>query len=510
MNTNTAEEQLEDFEQDEKTENSIMDLISERQTDELVFAFCGAVGSGVTEVTKILKEIVPNYKYQVEKVNVSALINTYSDNTDFKLKIKQYKENGNEHIRTKALQQEGNRLRKEYGNDYLAQLIIQEISIKRDQKSEEEYKPRRHITIIDSLKHQDEVKLLKAVYNSMFFLFGVLCPEPTRRTRLIGKKRINESDAIDLIDRDKSDDLDHGQQLLKTIQHADFFIRNVSSNSDILEKPLKRFITLILGENNITPTKEEYAMYCAQSSAYKSACISRQVGAAIVNETGEIIATGFNDVPKFGGGLYCTDDDKDDRCINKVGHECINDRHKKEIFDEIRAKLTDKIKDKNELDVTMKDISSIGRLKNLTEFSRSIHAEMDAITTVARNGKETLKKASLYCTTYPCHNCARHILAAGIQKVFYIEPYEKSLAITLHGEEIINGTHAEKLSIIPFEGVAPKQYMNLFRSEKRKREGKKISLDLRKKKPIVKQFLDRYIDYEDNVVKNLLNMKKTT
>lgn len=33
---------------------------------------------------------------------------------------------------------------------------------------------------------------------------------------------------------------------------------------------------------------------------------------------------------------------------------------------------------------------------------------------------------TLYATMYPCHNCARHIVAAGIRKVIYIERYGES------------------------------------------------------------------------------------
>jgi deoxycytidylate deaminase len=63
---------------------------------------------------------------------------------------------------------------------------------------------------------------------------------------------------------------------------------------------------------------------------------------------------------------------------------------------------------------------------DLIEFSRSIHAEMDAILGVAREGKHSLVGSTLYTNTYPCHNCARHIVAAGITNVVYIQPYKKA------------------------------------------------------------------------------------
>lgn len=50
------------------------------------------------------------------------------------------------------------------------------------------------------------------------------------------------------------------------------------------------------------------------------------------------------------------------------------------------------------------------------EYSRSIHAEMDVITSMARKQNGDTKDKILFTTTYPCHNCARHIVAAGIKK----------------------------------------------------------------------------------------------
>lgn len=51
------------------------------------------------------------------------------------------------------------------------------------------------------------------------------------------------------------------------------------------------------------PTCAEAAMYDAAAAGAASACMSRQVGAAIVSKDGELIAVGRNDAPKFGGGL---------------------------------------------------------------------------------------------------------------------------------------------------------------------------------------------------------------
>ena len=104
-------------------------------------------------------------------------------------------------------------------------------------------------------------------------------------------------------------------------------------------------------------------------------------------------------------------------------------------------------------------------IKDITEFGRCVHAEMDAVTTCARMGVR-LANATLFTTTFPCHNCTRHIIAAGIRRVVYIEPYPKSQAGTLHGDAICLGpcskNESEKIPFEPFVGIGPQRFFDLF------------------------------------------------
>lgn len=56
---------------------------------------------------------------------------------------------------------------------------------------------------------------------------------------------------------------------------------------------------------------------------------------------------------------------------------------------------------------------------------------------------QAAREATLYSTTYPCHGCAKHIVAAGISEVVYYEPYPKSRALALHDDSIQEDTRAE-------------------------------------------------------------------
>ena len=48
----------------------------------------------------------------------------------------------------------------------------------------------------------------------------------------------------------------------------------------------------------------------------------------------------------------------------------------------------------------------------------AVHSEIDAISQAAKCGLKT-NGATIYVTRYPCENCARAIVAAGIKKVIY-------------------------------------------------------------------------------------------
>jgi hypothetical protein len=108
------------------------------------------------------------------------------------------------------------------------------------------------------------------------------------------------------------------------------------------------------------------------------------------------------------------------------------------------------------------------------EFGRIIHAEMSAISDAARLGRP-IAGANLFCTTFPCHICAKHIVACGIRSVYFLEPYPKSHAYDLHSDSLriegdFTAEHEKypKTDFIHFAGVSPRRYRDLFERGKRK------------------------------------------
>jgi hypothetical protein len=118
----------------------------------------------------------------------------------------------------------------------------------------------------------------------------------------------------------------------------------------------------------------------------------------------------------------------------------------------------------------------------------------------------------MYVTTFPCHECARNIIAAGIARVVYIEPYAKSLAVELHPNAIQLDSDADpsKIPFVPFLGIAPKNYSNIFGMPDRKaKDGRVIDWDAAKANPRVSGSFWSYLEYEKEDLKFLTDNLKT-
>ncbi len=286
------------------------------------------------------------------------------------------------------------------------------------------------------------------------------------------------------------------------MNYADVFFRNDGDNTDHIGASVDRFLNLLFGIGVQTPTRDEYAMQAASGVSLNSACLSRQVGAVIVSGSGEIIGQGANDVPKYRGGTYNVDDGSgDNRCYKWKACQCWNDFHKDRLTDQIVGKVGNAISHA-ELRARLRQTD----VKNLIEFSRAVHAEMEAIISVARQGKSGLIGSKLFTTTFPCHSCARHIIASGIEAVIYIEPYPKSLALTLHSDAITtSSSEGGKVAFLQYEGVSPSSVSRIFGSKsERKESGKAKNVTPKIARPLASPPLDSLVSREQLVLAPVL------
>ncbi len=478
-------------------------------TSELVIALCGPVGSPLHRVAESLKETLESdFDYSECKIfTLSSFIEEHFGAYP----------GADEFGRIKYLITKGDELREKFGPSVLAELAISRIVKDRQEQKErsgnKKYETRRVCHIIDSIKNQEELDILRLVYREMLNFIGVFSPLEARE-RTLDKKGMSTAQIYELIDQDSGEELDYGQTVRKTFPDADFFLRIDKDTDSQVNAKVSRFLNLILGTKIVTPTHAETAMYMAASAAGNSACLSRQVGAAVTDKTGSVLAVGWNDVPKSDGGLYMTDligdpgAEKDERCWNKNGGMCFNDAEKTFIANILADELVgSKIVEPSKKSATVQAILKNSKLKNLIEFSRSVHAEMHAIIQAGQLGYGgKIKGGKLFCTTYPCHSCARHIIATGIREVYYIEPYRKSLATKLHDDAITETeSDTSKVRIIPFEGVAPSRYLAIFRvrPDSRKKDGRLRVVLPKDAQPKVDKSLEALPTLEAIVVKGL-------
>jgi cytidine deaminase len=380
--------------------------------------------------------------------------------------------------------------------------------------------------IIRQFKRPEEVRLFRSVYGRQFVLVSAYSPQDVRQKRIEDQERLSQgglisdvdahTSAFELISQDANESQEvSGQNVREAFPLGDVFIDATSKQS--CAETLRRFIHLLFGNNEITPTHDEYGMYMAKSAALRSSDLSRQVGAAIFSARGEIVTMGCNEVPKAGGGTYWSGDQGDKRDF-VLGYDP-NEGHKFSLLVDILDRLAKGGHLSQKL-VEIGDAHRIGRVllgenggdsirnskvMDLLEFGRIIHAEMSAISDAARKGV-AVEGATMYCTTFPCHLCAKHVVAAGLKRLVYLEPYPKSYANSLHGDSIaVNGEQTDnKVRFDPFKGVAPYRYRDLFEKGKRKVSGGAAQQwDQGQRHPMIEVYYPSYFQAEIIIVSKL-------
>lgn len=342
------------------------------------------------------------------------------------------------------------------------------------------------VYVINQLKRVKEVEYLRALYGDAFVLVAVASPRNKRMNALARKIASGarsaeterfQSKALNLITKDDHDDVvEWGQNVRETFPLADLFVEENPSPED-----MTRLVDLLLGFPNISPKKDEFAVFQAEAASLRSSDLGRQVGAVITTDDGDVIAVGVNEVPKALGGQYWPTDSPKDRDLER-GHDSVGEfrniiaRH---LIDRLRELgwLSSETLAANPAELGEKLSRDFGRsgslLGGLLEFGRPVHAEMAALMSAARRGVG-VDRCTLYSTTFPCHICAKHIISAGIKRVVYVHPYSKSRVRQLHDDAVsLDGESTSgagpKVAFEQYLGVAPRRYLQLFRARQRKR-----------------------------------------
>jgi len=450
---------------------------------ELFIGFVGAVGCDLPAIADTFATALRDVNYNAVTIRLShllhdlqpyALLPSVHDQEDY---ISGHMDAGND-------------LRGKTTNDALARMALVRIRVarQRGESDEGEEQPReRTAYVLNSLKRPEEVTKLREIYGSAFFLVSAYASRERRRdalaARIAKSKNLEMGECIwlaeKLIERDEIEGrVAAGQAVRDTFPLADAFV-NADDKASI-ESSVRRTVAILFGHPFKTPTIDEMGMQFAYSAALRSSDLSRQVGYAACTDDGQILAVGTNEVAKAGGGFYWPDSPSDARDFRFVESDEPNAEMKLAILKDLLEHLKPQGVLCTEGEITDEMVSAIARrLKGsrfmaITEYGRAVHAEMGVITDAARRGV-ALHEATFYGTTFPCHNCAKHIVASGAKRLVYIEPYPKSQVARLFRDSIaLESPAPRKVLFEPFVGIAPHRFRELFLLPDRKDENGRI------------------------------------
>lgn len=476
---------------------------------EVFFALIAPIGVDLNAVESALATALKSVGYNCNPIRLTQIFHDLE--LDYDLSHK------DEFERYKKYIEGGDRLRIETKrNDIFALYGIQKL-LEYGPREMEDDVPSNVVHLFRQLKRPEEIQTLKQVFGRNILFISCYDSKENRVNNLVknllktqrGRSRTDlESEALKIISIDE-DEREHeaGQRVLDCYQHADYVLDCQSKGC--LSNSSHRMVNIYFGNPFISPLKDEYCSYHANAASYRSLDLSRQVGAAIFTPDCEIISLGCNEVPKAGGGTYWAEDDHDRR-------DFVNGRDSNHQVREDMA--TDALKrlQPNWLGSKMKDLSPEelalrafetgdaplkgSMISDVMEYGRMVHAEMNALTDAARTNKST-QNCTLYCTTMPCHLCTKLIIAAGIKRVVYVQPYPKSLVQELYNDSVaIDQSH--RLDMVRFEtlkGVTPNGYRIAFRKTKPRKDrvtGMALEWDPKAAAPIFLSYYPYYRQLE--------------
>ena len=383
--------------------------------DTIIIGLTGPFGSGCTYVAK---EYICEFGYK------------YLSLSDILREEYRKKDNNDESIRNN-LQDFGNSLREEHGEDYLARKIIEKI----------EKDTTCNKWVIDSIRNTHEIDYFRKL-SGKFYLMSIWADKETRWERVKELYKNNQSVFERDDKRDSDEKIEYGQQVSLCYQMSDVVVLNqrkiYKGNQDYKDFKIiiKKYIDLFEENEHFEPNENETLMTMAYANSLRSSCSQRQVGALIIDDCGNVLSSGYNEVPV-----------SERSCKQEYG-QCYRKYLRSKFDCGIDSILTDGM-EKTKVKELFKSNFKI------LDYCRALHAEENAIVNIARIGVSfPMGRATLYTTTYPCNLCANKIAQVGIKRIVYFEPYPMEEAKKILAEHSIKQ--------VPFEGITYNGYFKLM------------------------------------------------
>lgn len=398
----------------------------------LVIGLTGPIGSGVSTIADALEQ------NGFTRISVSKTINKKyedSDASDF-----------DESNRRQILQNFGNEKRRNDGAFWITE-SLSGLSLSDDR------------IVIESIRNPKEIEELRKRFAPFFFVVAVHASPETRWNRVKADYDSDQSKFDRDDKRDSEEDIDYGQQVTKCVLHADYTYVNedpAGSRDARLKKvynDLKE--DLLLMENtpsahsstSRSATSDETYMATAYSQSHMSCCIKRHVGAVVVDSDGLPMSIGFNENPISMKP-----------CIYEFQH-CFKDEDMHVKMENMNTVYCPDCGGKNEKPTAPWRCVKCGDSLKLKlfpsrnmELCTAIHAEERAIRSLAgRNARD----GTIYTTTFPCFQCSRYIVDAGIKRVVYVEAYPV--------KEALNFLQKNNIRVEPFKGFRAVAFNQIFK-----------------------------------------------
>lgn len=266
----------------------------------------------------------------------------------------------------------------------------------------------------------------------------------------------------------------------RVIERSEIHIQNIWGDPNVSKEESQRhmaeqwirYAALILHPGIITPTAAERCMAVAYTAKLNSGCLSRQVGAAITNKDGSVRSIGWNEVPH--GQVSCslrTIDgiESKDSCafctyseFEMMGTMKYNDEKTfiqklKDDFGPDLASITSQLHGLP-FSYCFKTLHNRYEGEQNQVFTRSLHAEENAIIQMSKYGGEALRDGVIYVTASPCELCSKKLYQIGVRQIVYIDPYPGIARQHI----IAAGFKQPDLKI--FEGAIGPTYFKLYQS----------------------------------------------
>lgn len=333
--------------------------------------------------------------------------------------------------------------------------------------------------VIDSLKNPFEIVFFKERY-SAYYTFSIHSKDEIIKQRLkdlnythIDIENIHRKEQnIDIKDKQKGS-LDsekdfNSQNITECVQRSDIYIDNNNDKKDTLYRQIFKYLSLIVHPGLITPSNDEIIMQLALTAKLNSGCISRQVGAVVLNSHGSVKSIGWNDVPE--GQTPCLLRSHNELLNNSTSN--IYSRYEKTKFREndkfkyifsIEKQEEEKYNQyKSSDEKGLNDSFCFKTIQNKIDgdknqvYTRSLHAEENAFLQASKFGNSEILGGQLFTTASPCFLCAKKAYQLGIKRIVYIEAYPD-----ISNEQVFDiGTH--EIEIIHFRGAIGLAHQKLY------------------------------------------------